>query len=180
MALLEEIENSLLKVGPGGVAPIEKWNPPLSGNIDIIIKANGDWYHEGIKFLRKPLVKLFSSILKKEDNDYYLVTPVEKWKITVEEFPLLVIDMDIHENHNDETQQLIQFKTATDDIFNLSHNHPLEVSRNSNGALRPSVRVRSNLHALIHRNVFYHLADIAKNVDGVFGIWSDGVFLKLE
>ena len=178
MESLNKIKNSLAFASGNNIPPIDKWNPLLSGNIDIVIKTNGDWYHDGIKFTRQPLIKLFSSILKKEDNDYYLVTPIEKWRITVECAPLIVAQMEATDTND--ANQKIQFKTSTDDIFYLNDDHPLQISYDSFGEIKPLVRVRSNLDALIHRNIFYQLADMAKNVNGAWGVWSDGVFFKLE
>jgi hypothetical protein len=181
MSSLNEIESSLLSDSSGNYPPVQKWNPPFSGEIEITIRANGDWYHEGIKFTRQALVKLFSSILKKEGDNYFLVTPVEKWKISVEDAPLLVIEMDIMENSIDVHQQIIRFKTATGDVVPLNSFHPLlVVTKNNSTESRPYVLIRDGLEALINRNVFYRLANMAENIDGAFGVWSAGIFFKLQ
>jgi len=179
MESLNKIKNSLAFASTNYIPPIHQWNPLLSGDIDIVIKENGDWYHDGIKFTRQSLIKLFSSLLKKENDDYFLVTPVEKWRITVECAPLLVVDMEIIDSTS-EKEQMIQFKTSTDDIFHLDSNHPLQISHTRGEEIRPLVCVRSNLEALIHRNIFYQLAEMATHVNGSWGVWSDGVFFKLE
>lgn len=181
MQPLDGIENSLLSNKFGKYPPVHKWNPPFSGDIAIVIKENGDWYHEDIKFTRQPLIKLFSSILKKEGEEYFLVTPVEKWKITVEDAPLLVVDLELVENTVDDHLQTVIFKTSTDDFFPLDSFHPLQFGKkNNNAAVKPYVLMRDNLEALIHRNVFYQLANMAQSVDGDFGVWSDGCFFKLQ
>jgi hypothetical protein len=181
MDQLDKIEILLSSKTAENLPPIHKWNPPFSGSIEITIKENGDWYHEGVKFTRQSLVKLFSSILKREGDEYFLVTPVEKWKINVEGAPLLVTDMDVIENPADGRWQIIKFQTSTDDIFPLNELHSLQLSTKNNGVyFRPYVLVRNNLEALIHRNVFYRLADIAQNIDGAFGVWSEGTFFKLQ
>ena len=90
--------------------PLNKWQPELSGDIDIVIKSNGDWYHEGGKIERDSLVSLFASILRREqDGHYYLVTPVEKWRIQVEECALVVVDMDVINQSS--AQQQVFFTT---------------------------------------------------------------------
>jgi uncharacterized protein len=180
MQSLDEIGDSLLSFSQEAYPPVHSWNPPFSGNIDITIKSNGDWYHEGVKFTRLPLVKLFSSILKKEGDNYFLVTPVEKWKITVEDAPLHIVKMDISKNSIPDQQQVIVFKTITDDIFTLDQLHPLQLFNKKNAELRPYVVARNNLEALVHRNIFYRLADMAVLHEGRIGIWSSGEFFPLE
>ena len=153
----------------------EQWNPPLSGNINICIKANGDWFHDGVKFTRQPLIDLFASILKKEHSEYFLVTPVEKWRIRVEDAPLLVIDHDI-DNAGAATQSII-LKTSTGDIFALDAQHPLQMRPVQEGhELKPYVVVRNNLEARIQRAVFYALAERAEEQNGHFGVRSGGTF----
>lgn len=160
---------------------MDKWNPPFSGTIDICIKANGDWYHEGVKFTRQPLAKLFASILKKEGNNYFLVTPTEKWKITVEDKPLLVIESDVEESSAVNPHQKIRFRTSTDDVFYLDDKHPIRMEKSDfNDDIRPYIPVRNNLDALINRNIFYRLAELAVDNKGTFGLWSCGHFFKLE
>jgi len=158
-------------------APVESWNPPLSGDMDLCIKANGEWYHEGSLIARPSLVKLFASILKKEDGDYFLVSPVEKWKIQVEDAPLLVTSLEI-EFEGKIAEQKIWFATATEDRFLVDRHHPL-ILREKNNIARPYVRVRHNLEALIARNVFYELVDRSVNYEGIDGVWSDGAFFSL-
>jgi len=170
----------LLESAASGLS-VDKWNPPFSGDIDILVKANGDWHHEGVKFTRHSLVKLFSSILKKEGDDFFLVSPVEKWKITVEDAPLLVTGMDLLENVSDQQQQKIQFNTLTDDVFFLDQEHPLRIySKKNNPELKPYVLVRDNLEALLHRNVYYQLTSMAVKHKNKQGVWSSGVFFPLE
>lgn len=181
MRSLDEIGNSLPSLNPEGYPPVQTWNPPLSGTIDITIKANGDWLHEGAKFTRQRLVKLFSSILKKEGEDYFLVTPVEKWQVTVEDAPLLIVDMEVIQNLSAQQLQVINFRTTTDDIFPLDHHHPLQVlSKKPNAERRPYVMARYNLEALVHRNVFYRLVDMSVMHEGGCGVWSNGNFFTLE
>lgn len=160
-------------------APVGQWNPPLSGDMDLCIKANGEWYHEGRLITRQPLVKLFSSILKKEGPDYFLVSPVEKWRITVEDTPFLVVGAEL-DAQNTLGQQAIRFKTITDDVFFLDDEHPLRMVQKDKDAWQPYVVVRQGMDALIHRNVFYTLAEIAVQHNEVTGVWSCGSFFPLQ
>ena len=146
-----------------GLPPVEKWNPPLSGDIDICIKRDGTWLHEGTPILRKELVSLFSTILKREGDEYFLVTPVEKWRIQVEDAPLHAVAMS--EVRVDQ-QPALQFETMTGDLVVADAQHPIRVTHDSqSGEPSPYILVRRNLEALINRNVFYQLVDLAQEVE---------------
>ena len=142
--------------------PVELWNPPYCGEIDIHIKANGDWYHEGSIFKRLALVKMFASVLIKEpavdasnrDSDYFLVTPAEKVKIRVDDAPFVLTNW----CWLDQQKNIMQVSTNLGDEFILDKNHPLIVSGEGN----LYVTVRRNLVAKVHRNVYYQWADIAQ------------------
>ena len=139
--------------------PIAKWNPPLSGKMDLVIARDGTWYHEGTAFERQSLVKLFASILRREGDDYFLLTPVEKWQITVEDAPLLVNGCEIVQR---EGQQAIIFTTYTEDTVLLGPDNPLRVTVNQETSEpSPYVLVRSNLEARISRSVYYQLVEYA-------------------
>jgi len=140
--------------------PVESWNPPYCGEIDIQIKANGDWFYGGSVIKRLPLVKLFASVLIKEVNsdvvEHFLVTPVEKVKIQVDDAPFLLTQwrwLDANEN-------VMQVCTNLDDEFPLDAEHPLTVT--DSGDLY--VTVRRHLLAKVHRNVYYQWADIAQEL----------------
>ena len=125
MSGLDTIEQHLK--GQPKAPPLHLWNPDLCGDIDIVIKANGDWYHNGGLIQRKPLIKLFASILRREsDENYYLVTPVEKWRITVEDAPIIIIDIEVIDAESGNQQ--ILFTTNVDSQWLLSKNHPLIVT----------------------------------------------------
>jgi hypothetical protein len=142
------------------VPPVESWNPPYCGEIDIQIKANGDWFYGGSVIKRLPLVKLFASVLIKEVNknvdEYFLVTPVEKVKIKVDDAPFLLTQW----RWLDADEKIMQVSTNLDDEFLLDAEHPLTVTES--GDLY--VTVRRNLLAKVHRNVYYQWADIAQEV----------------
>lgn len=149
--------------------PVELWNPPYCGEIDIQIKANGDWYHEGSLFKRLALVKMFASVLIKapaidashSDSDYFLVTPSEKVKIRVDDAPFVLTNW----CWLDDKKTIIQVSTNLDDAFILDKNHPLIVSDEGN----LYVTVRRNLVAKVHRNVYYQWAEIAQEKQTVDG-----------
>ena len=143
--------------GPGG-PPLDKWHPPLSGDIDIRIAADGRWYHEGELIVRAPLVKLFSSILRREGDDYFLVTPVEKWRVRVDDLPFVAHSAARVER--DGVDHII-FTTNVGDEVLLDRAHPLEVETLEGGEPRPSIHVRANLWARIDRPSFYQLVDWA-------------------
>ena len=142
------------------VPPVESWNPPYCGEIDIQIKANGDWFYGGSVIKRLPLVKLFASVLIKEVNndvvEHFLVTPVEKVKIQVDDAPFLLTQW----RWLDADEKMMQVSTNLDDEFLLDAEHPLTVT--ASGDLY--VTVRQNLLAKVHRNVYYQWADVAQEV----------------
>lgn len=147
--------------------PVEKWNPPLSGDLDLVIQRDGAWIHEGTAIKRKELVRLFSTILKREGDDYFLVTPVEKWRIQVEDAPLhAVLLRDTQVNG----KPALEFETLTGDVVVADADHPIRVAVDkASGEPSPYIHVRAQLEALIARNVFYQLVDKAEldNCSGV-------------
>lgn len=138
--------------------PVEQWDPPYCGEIDIIIKANGDWHYNGSAIERLRLVKLFASVIKYQDDEYFLVTPVEKIKIKVEQLPFVVTSWQWLEDIEPATMELT---TNLGDRVLLNDEHPLVID--SNGQL--SINIRRNLMASIHRNVFYQWAELADIVE---------------
>jgi hypothetical protein len=160
---LEKISEQLNKLTEGkakNLPPIESWNPPYCGEIDLQVKSNGDWFYGGTIFKRLSLVKLFASVLLKEvgseGDEYFLVTPVEKVKITVEDAPFVLTQW----AWQDDKKSIMTVSTNVDDEFVLDETHPLTI--NANGELY--VLVRRNLLAKVHRNVYYQWADLAKEV----------------
>jgi len=138
------------------VPPVEKWNPEFCGDIDIQIKHDGSWFYMGTPIGRKPLVKLFSSVLKKEQEKYYLVTPVEKVGIQVEDVPFVITQWE-------KQGQLLLFTTQTDDSFFVSGTNPVKLMQDKKTeALLPYVNIRRNLWARLHQNVYYQLVEIAE------------------
>lgn len=160
--------------------PLHLWNPDLSGDIDIRIDRQGRWLHEGSEIKRKPLVKLFASILRREDDgDYYLLTPVEKWRIKVDCLPLIVVEAEF-ENEGNTAMQQIHVRTNTDAVFSLGAEHPLEIVTLAGGEKLPAVNIRNGLSALISRPVYYELAEHCKGKGGKYGLYSEGLYFPLE
>lgn len=144
---------------PQGGPPLDQWHPPLSGDIDIRIAADGRWYHEGSVFHRQALVKLFSSILRREGQDYFLVTPVEKWHIQVDDLPFIAHS--VAQVKRDDVDLLL-FTTNVGEELLVDEAHPIQVEHSAAGEPRPAVQVRANLWARIDRPSFYQLVDWAE------------------
>lgn len=160
-----------------GLPPVHLWNPPFCGDLDMRIARDGTWFYEGTPIGRPGLVKLFSSILKKEGADYFLVTPVEKVGITVDDAPFVAIDFEVRGTGRD---QVLKFFTHVDDSAVASEDLPIRVERDpQTGEPSPYVRVRSNLDALIDRKSFYRLVDLGAHHEGWFGLWSSGTFFRI-
>ncbi|WP_372990950.1 DUF1285 domain-containing protein [Sulfitobacter sp.] len=160
-----------------GLPPVEKWNPPFCGDLDMQIKRDGTWFHEGTPIGRRGLVKLFASILIREDHKYFLVTPVEKVGITVEDAPFVAIDFDAKGEGRD---QVLTFLTNLDDTAVAGPDLPIRVVRDEEtGEPSPYVRIRRNLEALIDRKSFYRLVDLGVHHEGWFGVWSQGAFFGI-
>lgn len=167
--------------GSKSLPPVEKWNPDFCGDMDLTIKRDGQWYYQGTPIGRQRLVKLFSTVLKKEQDNYFLVTPVEKLGIKVEDAPFLVIAMEVRVT---EKGQLIRFTDNCDNQVFLTADNPLWVELDAKTQEpSPYISIRRNLKALIHRNVFYELVEIAEErmIEGEkhLGVISTGEFFSL-
>ena len=175
---LSSIFSELSKLDDDSYPPVEKWNPPLCENVSMKIDRSGKWYFMNSPIGRERMVKLFSRVLRKDEDGYYLVTPVEKIKIEVEVRPFIIVDYEIL---GESREQKIIFKTNTEEIFEVNENHPLRVeSKSINDEPSPYVLVRRNLEALLSRNVFYKLVDISEEIEGVYGVFSSGKFYQLQ
>jgi uncharacterized protein len=159
--------------------PVHLWNPPDCGDIDMRIAADGLWYYMNSPIGRMPLVKLFASILRYDaDGKYYLITPVEKCGIRVDDAPFVAIRMKVEGAGQN---QIIQFETNVDDTIAVGPEHPLRVAtEQSSGGLKPYVLVRTNLDALVSRALFYDLVALGVTVGEWFGVWSSGVFYPMQ
>ncbi len=169
------------QISSKGLPPVHLWNPEFCGDIDIRIARDGTWFYMGSPIGRQRLVRLFSTVLRKDsDGEHYLVTPVEKLRITVDDAPFLVVQLD-EKGHGE--NQSIYFRTKTDDVILADRDHRIWVEFAEDGEPSPYIEVRSGLYALIARNVYYQLVElgIENEQEGVrqFGVWSDGQFFVL-
>ncbi|MBU1324886.1 MAG: DUF1285 domain-containing protein [Alphaproteobacteria bacterium] len=140
--------------GPRGLPPVHLWNPPNCGTIDIVIRADGTWLHEGAPIRRPELVRLFSTVLRKDADGYCLVTPVEKLSIKVEDLPFRAVAAQLEDG--------LTFTTDQEDRVTVDGEHPLVVDVDGAGQPAPRVRVRGDLWARVTRAVFYELVEAAE------------------
>lgn len=177
----EGIAKSARAAARGGLPPVHLWDPPFCGDLDMRIARDGTWFYLGTPIGRPALVRLFSTILKREADRYFLVTPVEKVGITVDDAPFVAVDFAIEGAGKD---QILTFTTNVGDTARAGPDHPIRVTRDpETGEPAPYVLIRANLEALIDRKSFYRLVDIAthEDVNGMswFGLWSGGRFFQM-
>lgn len=179
-AALKNIE-SAVAAGPSA-RPVHDWNPPFLGTIDIRIAADGTWYHLGTPIRRERLVKLFASILRREqDGTICLVTPAERYAIQVDDVPFLAVEMIVDGVGR---EQILSFRTNMDEKVSAGEAHPMRFAMDGpDGETRPYIMIRDGLEALVVRSVFYDLVDLGMTheVDGTerFGVWSAGRFFVM-
>lgn len=167
--------------GAKSLPPVHLWNPDFCGDIDMRIARDGTWFYMGSPIGRKPMVRLFSTILRRDDEKYYLVTPVEKVGIKVDDAPFVAVEMTIE---GDGSHQIISFRTNVDDVVLVDKDHPLRVEIDPvTGEPSPYVLVRGGLEALIARAVFYDLVAAAEEriFEGkkILAVQSSGEFFPL-
>lgn len=159
--------------GERGLPPVWLWNPPHCGEIDIRIRKDGLWFHEGSPIGREALVRLFSTVLRRDPDGYYLVTPVEKMKITVEDAPFIATRVD-------RDGDALVFQTNVSDTVVASPDNAIRVAIDpASGEPRPYLHVRRGLEALIARPVFYELAEMATLEGDTWGVSSKGAFFPI-
>ncbi len=177
----DSIAQSASAASKKGPPPVHLWNPPFCGDLDMRIARDGTWFYLGTPIGRKPLVKLFSSIIRKDDDKYFLVTPVEKVGITVDDAPFVAIDFDVENAGPDQT---LTFTTQVDDEMVAGPENPIRVERDpETGEPSPYILVRTNLEALIDRKSFYRLVDLGEHEtfegENWFGVRSSGMFFPI-
>ena len=163
----------------GRLPPVDSWQPALSGDIDIRITAAGEWLHEGRPFQRAALVKLFASILRRDGDAYFLVTPAEKWRIAVEDVPFKVIGL---ERLSGDDGQALLFETTTGDRVAAGPAHPLRVAVSGpDDEPRPYLAIRGGMEGLLSRAVYVELCEMAEAAPegGGWGVISNGTFFLL-
>jgi len=164
-----------------GRPPVEQWNPPFCGDIDMRIAADGTWFYQKTPIGRQSLVKLFSSILKREGEKYVLVTPVEKVGLIVDDAPFLAVELRVE--HGVEGQ-VLTFRTNVDDWVTAGPGHALRFEQQADtGGLKPYLHVRLDLWAKVTRALFYDLVALGeeREIDGIamFGVVSQGEFFAM-
>ena len=164
-----------------GLPPVHLWNPDFCGDIDMRIARDGTWFYQGTPIGRKPMVKLFSNIIRRDGDDYFLVTPVEKVGIHVDDAPFVAVTLEVQGQGE---SQVLRFTTHVDDVVEAGLEHPLRVVTDPvTQEPSPYLRVRTNLEALVHRNVFYQLVELAvsRPINGKnwLGVWSGGEFFRI-
>ena len=175
---LDGMATAARSAGLRGAPPVHLWDPPFCGNIDMRIAGDGTWYYLKSPIGRQPLVKLFASILKREGDDYFLVTPVEKCGIVVDDSPFLAVEMKVEDTARG---RALHFRTNVDEWIMCGRDNPLrfEPERGS-GGLKPYLHVRRDLWAKVTRPLFYDLVELGeeRDIDGqrMFGVASGADF----
>jgi uncharacterized protein len=180
---LEAITGALGRAakGPKGLPPVELWNPPFCGDLDMRIAVDGTWFYLKTPIGRPSLVKLFASVLKREGDNYYLVTPVEKCGIRVDDAPFLAVELDVEDGDDG---RVLNFRTNVDDWIACGPEHLLRFEpEEGTGGLKPYLHVRRDLWAKVTRALFFDLVELGeeRDVDGaaMFGVSSMGLFFPM-
>ena len=175
------LEAIVTAVGKGkGPPPVERWNPPFCGDIDMQIAADGTWFYQKTPIGRPALVRLFASVLKREGDKYYLVTPVEKVGLIVVDVPFLAVELVVEQGEN----QILKFRTNVDDWVEAGPGHALRFEPEAaTGGLKPYLHVRRELWAKVTRALFYDLVELGEErmIGGkaMFGVASKGEFFPM-
>jgi hypothetical protein len=175
------LESLAAEVGKSRTPPVHLWNPPFCGDLDIRIAADGSWHYLGSPIGRQSLVKLFASVLKREGDRYFLVTPVEKIGIRVDDAPFLAVAID---RAVESGGQVLTFRTNVDDVVRCDAEHPLRFELEpGTGGIKPYLHVRRDLWALVTRSLFLDLVAIGEtreqNGESLFGVASAGAFFAM-
>jgi len=180
---LESITGALARAaGKGkGPPPVEKWNPPFCGDLDMRIGTDGTWFYLKTPIGRPALVRLFASVLKREGDKYFLVTPVEKCGIVVDDAPFMAVELDVKESS---AGRVLNFRTNVDDWVECGPDHALRFEPEpATGGLKPYLHVRRDLWAKVTRALFFDLVELGeeREVEGraMFGVTSMGIFFAM-
>ena len=178
---LDAIAGAAGEAASGGPPPVHLWNPPFCGDLDMRIGADGTWFYLRTPIGRPALVKLFASVLKREGDKYFLVTPVEKCGIVVEDAPFLAVELNVERG---DRGQVLHFRTNVDDWVECGSEHGLRFEPEiDTGGLKPYLHVRRDLWARVTRPVFYDLVELGevRDVRGerMFGLVSADAFFAM-
>jgi len=175
------LESLAAAVGKAKYPPVEKWNPPFCGDLDMRIASDGTWFYLGTPIGRPALVRLFSTVVKREGDRYYLVTPVEKVGIRVDDVPFLAVELEVE---NRGPKQSLIFRTNVDDVIRCDAEHRLRFEpEEGTGGIKPYLFVRRDLWAKVTRALFFDLVAIGEvrepNGKKMFGVMSSGEFFAM-
>jgi len=178
---LGTITGALSRAAVKGPPPVERWNPPFCGDLDMRIASDGTWFYMKTPIGRPALVKLFASVLKREGDKFFLVTPVEKCGIQVDDAPFLAVELKTEESA---AGRVLNFRTNVDDCIACGPSHALRFEPEAgSGGLKPYLHVRRDLWAKVKRALFFDLVELGeeREVDGkiMFGVMSMGVFCPM-
>jgi uncharacterized protein len=178
---LDSITGAVTRAAGKGPPPVERWNPPFCGDLDMHIGADGTWYYLKTPIGRPALVKLFASVLKREGTKYFLVTPVEKCGIEVEDAPFLAVELNVAERPEG---RVLNFRTNVDDWVACGPEHALRFEREAHtGGLKPYLHVRRDLWAKVTRALFFDLVALGEECEvggkAMFGVVSMGTFFAM-
>lgn len=177
---LDNLASAARSASGRGLPPVHLWNPDFCGDIDMRIASDGTWFYMGTPIGRPALVRLFSTILKREGEAYFLVTPVEKVGITVDDAPFMGVELQTETQGN---ATRLRFRTNVDDWVDCDADHPLRFKATAAGGLTPYLHVRRDLWAKVTRPLYYDLVEMGEEqvVDGreMFGVSSAGVFFPM-
>lgn len=177
---LEGLTQAARGAAAKGLPPVHLWNPPFCGDLDMRIASDGTWFYLGTPIGRAALVKLFSTILKREGDKYFLVTPVEKVGIRVDDVPFMAVEMAVE---GAGASRKLTFRTNADDWVPCNDAHRLRFEAASDGGLTPYLHVRSDLWAKVTRALYYDLVEMGEEriVDSreKFGVMSNGEFFAM-
>lgn len=178
---LDTIAGEAKRAAKKGPPPVDLWNPPFCGDLDMRIGADGTWYYLKTPIGRPALVTLFASVLKREGDRYFLVTPVEKVGITVDDAPFVAVEMRVEHMTKG---RVLNFRTNVDDWIACGEDHALRFEPEAGtGGLKPYLLVRRNLWAKVTRTLFYDLVELGeeRDIDGrrMFGVASGGAFYAM-
>jgi len=177
---LDALASAAQRVNAAGLPPVERWNPPFCGDLDIRIGADGTWFYLGSPIGRPELVRLFSSVLKREGDRYFLVTPAEKIGIVVDDAPFLAVEMQTREQDG---LAFLSFRTNVGEWIECDTGHGLRFEDVPRGGLAPYLHVRAGLWAKLTRALYYELVDLGEirqtGGEEIFGVASGGAFFAI-
>ncbi|MFC7051822.1 DUF1285 domain-containing protein [Hansschlegelia quercus] len=176
-ARMQALAEAAREASSRGPAPVENWNPSHCGALDLVIKADGVWLYQGSAIQRPALIKLFSTVLRRDPEGFVLVTPAEKLSIEVEDAPFLAVEM---ASEGEGGGRIIRFRTNVDETVDAGPKHPLKFGQAADGGFKPYVLVRGGLWALLARSAVYDLVELAEEKDGRLGVWAGGVFFDMS